>query len=390
MSELTAVPLVDGPVVLRGALELERTASGLLPQRLPARARAQLADPHFQMVAQQPVGVRLALRTAATVLELDVLATKTVLLGDAFPDGAYELFVDGEHVAQARVSRGNRLRLDPFRSEAELVPGETDTVRFGGLPAGEKELELWLPQAEITELVALRTDAPVFPPAPDERPVWLHHGSSISHGADLLGPLVAWPSVAALTAGVRLVNLSMAGHCVIDQFTARTIRDTPADAISLKLGINVVGTDSMRLRAFGPAVHGFLDTVRDGHPDTPLLVVSPILCPEAEERPGPMLPDPAAESFAFRALGNPEEIPAGRLTLRTVRAELRRIVAERAADDPHLHYLDGLALYGEKDAAELPLPDALHPDAAAHRRIGERFVAAAFGPGGPLRPRGGA
>ena len=44
------------------------------------------------------------------------------------------------------------------------------------------------------------------------------------------------------------------------------MRDTPADLISVKLGINLVNTDLMRLRAFGPAVHGFLDTIRDGHP----------------------------------------------------------------------------------------------------------------------------
>ena len=49
-------------------------------------------------------------------------------------------------------------------------------------------------------------------------------------------------------------------------------------------------------------------------------------------------------------------------------------MAQRAADDPNLHYLDGRELYGEADFAELPLPDQLHPDAATHRRIGERFA----------------
>lgn len=32
----------------------------------------------------------------------------------------------------------------------------------------------------------------------------------------------------------------------------------------------------MRLRAYGLAVHGFLDTIRERHPNTPLPVVSPI------------------------------------------------------------------------------------------------------------------
>jgi hypothetical protein len=32
----------------------------------------------------------------------------------------------------------------------------------------------------------------------------------------------------------------------------------------------------------------------------------------------------------------------------------------------------------------VPLPDRLHPDAATHRRVGERFAALAFGTGGPF------
>src|SRR3546814_5635422 len=53
-------------------------------------------------------------------------------------------------------------------------------------------------------------------------------------------------------------------------------------------------------------------------------------------------------------------------------------VVEHRADDPNLHYLDGTTLYGAGDAVEHPLPDALHPDTATHRLIGERFAAHAF------------
>ncbi len=77
-------------------------------------------------------------------------------------------------------------------------------------------------------------------------------------------------------------------------------------------------------------------------------------------------------------MGDPAERASGKLTLNTVRDELARIVGQRAADDPNLHYLDGRDLYGEADSAELPLPDDLHPDAATHRRIGERFAKLVF------------
>ncbi|WP_414170342.1 GDSL-type esterase/lipase family protein [Streptoverticillium reticulum] len=377
--------------LLRGALELEHTAHGVLPHRLPAWARAQCTDGQLAMAEAQPSGVRLVFRTRATAVELDTLPTKRVHVGaPPRPDGVYDLLVDGQLADQAGVAGGNTLTIDMTTGTAESRPGPVGTLRFSGLPGRDKDVEIWLPHNETTELVALRTDAPVGP-APDRgRMVWLHHGSSISHGSDAASPTTIWPARAASLGGVELVNLGLGGSALLDPFTARTLRDTPADLISVKIGINVVNTDLMRLRAFGPAVHGFLDTVREGHPAAPLLVVSPVLCPIHEDTPGPSAPDftaLAAGRLQFRAAGDPAERASGKLTLGVVRDELARIVRQRAADDPNLHYLDGRELYGRADSAELPLPDGLHPDTATHRLIGERFAGLAFGDGGPFADR---
>ena len=210
----------------------------------------------------------------------------------------------------------------------------------------------------------------------------MHHGSSISQGSNAESPSTTWPALAASIGGVELVNLGFGGGALLDPFTARAMRDTPADLISVKIGINLVNTDLMRVRAFGPAVHGFLDTIREGHPTTPLLVVSPLLCPIHENTPGPAAPDLtrlSAGELSFTATGDPSD--PTRLTLTLIREELSRLIALRAENDPNLHYLDGRELYGEADLAELPLPDQLHPDAATHRLIGERFAGLAFGQG---------
>ncbi|WP_314173184.1 GDSL-type esterase/lipase family protein [Streptomyces winkii] len=368
--------------LVRGALDLEHTDRGVLPHRLPAWARAQYSDAQLAMAESQPSGVRLVFRTRATALEMDTLPTKRVYVGaPPRPDGVYELLVDGRPFGRASVTGGDTLTIDMTAGTAESSPGQPGTLRFTGLPGGVKDVEIWLPHNETTRLLALRTDAPVEP-APDRgRGVWLHHGSSVSQGSEAAGPTTTWPALAASLGGVELINLGLGGSAMLDPFTARTLRETPADWISVKVGINLVNGDVMRLRTFAPAVHGFLDTVREGHPTTPLLVVSPILCPIHEDTPGPSAPDfsgAATGQLRFRATGDPAERASGKLTLNVIRDELARIVAQRAEEDPNLHYLDGRELYGAADSAELPLPDELHPDAATHRRIGERFAKRAF------------
>ncbi|WP_159323777.1 GDSL-type esterase/lipase family protein [Streptomyces tendae] len=365
--------------LLRGALDLERTEHGLLPHRLPASARAQNNDGQLAMAESQPSGVRLALRTRATALELDTLPTKRAYVGaPPRPDGVYDLLVDGRPAGRGSVAGGNTLTIDMTTGTAGVEPGPVGTLRFTDLPEGDKDIEIWLPHNETTELVALRTDAPVEPAPDPGRRVWLHHGSSISHGSDAASPTTTWPALAASLGGVELVNLGLGGGALLDPFTARAMRDTPADLISVKIGINVVNADLMRLRAFGPAVHGFLDTIREGHPTAPLLVVSPILCPVHEDTPGPLAPDFTDGGVRFVATGDPAERASGKLTLNVIRDELSRIVNQRAADDENLYHLDGRELYGEADAADLPLPDGIHPDAATHRLIGERFAKLAF------------
>ncbi len=225
------------------------------------------------------------------------------------------------------------------------------------------------------ELLELRADAPVASVPEPETRRWVHHGSSISHGYRAETTTGTWPVVAALKTGTHLTNLAFSGNAMLDAFVARTIRDTPADVISLKIGVNIVCGDVMRLRAFRPAVDGFLDTIRDGHPDTPIVLVSPIWCEPVEASAGPTVQDPDRSEEWTIASGTEADVAAGKLSLRAVRAALSSIVDRRRADGDHrLRHLDGLSLYGERDAAAMPLPDNLHPGPDVQRLIGERFA----------------
>ncbi len=369
---------------VRGALRLEPTERGVAPHRLPAWAVEQAADPQLAMVEAQGAGVRVVLRTAATTVELVAHRTRVTYAGaPARPDGSVDLVVDGEVVARKRSSGGSTTELDMVTGQPTFIPGEDFTASFTGLAPAVKDVEVWLPHNETLEIVEVRANAPIEQVTTQQR-TWLHHGSSISQGSNAARPTGTWPAVAARLAGHELTNLGFGGAALLDPFVARTMRDLPADVISFSLGINIVNADVMRMRAFRAGLHGFIDTVRDGHPTTPLLVVTPLHCAIHEATPGPGAFDPEALAegrLGFIATGDPAEIPAGRLTLETIRAETARIVAERRRTDPNLHLLDGLALYGAEDEAAHPLRDNLHPDADTHRFVGERFARAAFAEG---------
>ncbi|WP_273653480.1 SGNH/GDSL hydrolase family protein [Cellulomonas fimi] len=410
------LPLPDDRVEVRGAAWLEPTDRGLLPHRLPAWTRAQFPDRFVALCDEQPAGVRLRLRTAATRLRLDVDVLRVAV--DPQPPAdpqPFDVVVDGELVEQPAgwgvASGGGVVELEPRHGTTVERPGATSSVDLAltaeravdvaspaavlarVAPPAEgvasladrpadgagvvRDVEVWLPYGEVVRLVALHADAPVLAPSRTAGRRWVHHGSSISHGAAADRPTGTWPVVAARTTGLDLVNLGMSGNAVLDPFVARTLRDATADVISVKLGINVVNHDAMRLRAFVPAVHGFLDTIREGHPTTPLVVVSPLLCPLVEDTPGPTFIDPASPAGApvFATRGRPEDVADGRLTLRVIRRALADVVAaRRAAGDDALHLVDGLDLYGADDAVALPMADLLHPDAPAQRLVGERFA----------------
>ncbi len=370
-------------VKITGALDFDHGEHGITPRRLPAWTRPQV--PAFmEIMVKQPSGVRLEIATDATRIELNVRLTRIQMAARAPRRAVFDLVVDGKLHASLEEDSGNVLEVDLRRpTQPNLIEGADGSVRFDNLPAGMKQCQIWLPTSAQVELRGLRvsTDAVIQPYRAPARPLWVHHGSSISHCSEATSPTRSWPAVAARLADLDLLNLGLGGNCQLDQFVARTIRDLPAELISLKLGINVVNMDSMRERTFAPAVHGFLDTLREGQPDTPILIVSPIFCPSAENNPGPTLPNEAGKFETFP--GN-EELRAGCLTLVWIRKILSRLVAaRREAGDTNLHYLDGLALFGPEDAADLP--DDLHPNGAGYERMGERFANLAFDDNGGFK-----
>ena len=386
MQKIPVTELVPAVIEVRGALDFDKrnykdkhtgeTGIGLSPRRLPDWTRPQVPQV-MDVIVRMPSGVRMRFNTDAQQIGLEFLATNLVNPGKERRKIALNLEIVKEPAASglhlATSDKGNAIHLDPaVPSEFELVRGEADTLWFKDLPAGSKCCELWLPHNAFVELRALHLEAyaTISPPDEDERPRWLHYGSSISHCMEADEPALTWPAVAARSVGANLQSLGFGGQCHLDQFVARTIRDSDAEVISIKVGINLINMDSMRERVFVPALHGFLDTIREGKPDAPIVLISPIYCPSAETSPGPTIANQAGKFVTESGL---EHLRVGCLTLQRTRTLISQLVSDRQkGGDLALSYLDGLRLFGSEDAQDLP--DDLHPNPAGYIRMGERFA----------------
>ena len=343
-------------------------------------------------MATMPSGVRMEFVTSSRVIELEVLLTGLELLPLnpaetgrlSGVDATHDLVIDGGDLRTVRTKVDGKFMVNRNRiDESEFVAGTPTTIRFDGLPGGNKRCELWLPASYArVEVRALRVEDGATIAVADVRPQqrWMHYGSSISHCSGAHSPTQTWPAVAARLADVDLMSLGLGGSCHLDPFVARTMRDEAADLISLKVGINIHGAVSLTTRTFGPALHGFLDTVRDGKPLAPIVVISSIFAPNAEDEPGPRLPDTEGSPASLVWL---QQLRANNLTLRQMRRVTQEIVEQRRdVGDRNLHYVDGLTLFGANDVQDLP--DGVHPSADGYLRMGERFFDCAFAHGRPF------
>ncbi|MDQ7992030.1 MAG: SGNH/GDSL hydrolase family protein [Propionicimonas sp.] len=362
------VPAATITAATRGTLAVE--GPGATPVRLPGWAFGQMAERFSRIVTRHAAGARLDLTTAAGSLELTVRLTRYLSVSTERQSGrsVFAVVDTGGAPVTVATAAGSLERELPDGSVAFEDDGPV-VVRFDlGAAAGTpRRVQLWLPHNSAVTIVGLRADAPVTAYDGERGPVWLHHGSSISHCLDAASPLDRWPAIAARGLGLELVDLGFAGNAMLDPYVARAIRDASADLITLKVGINIVNGDALTQRTLVPALHGFLDTVRDGHPGTPLVVVSPVFCGIHEHTPGPTLQDPVTGTC--RAAGT------GTLDLATVRTLVEAVARERQESDPALFVLDGRELLSADDASTLW--DDLHPDETGYRRIGERFAALA-------------
>ncbi|HEY0300269.1 MAG TPA: SGNH/GDSL hydrolase family protein [Rhizomicrobium sp.] len=339
--------------LLEGHVDVRRRPGSVQPLRYPA-AEHEFYDPFTRWVASATSGVRLRLRTDSRHLRLKVNQRVAAFDGNPRPV-VYRVFVNGDPRGEGRVAGGAMIGPD-----GTLTGDERATVDID-LPRGDNEVEIWLPQSATVSLAEIAIDDGAhWAPWPDRRRRLVFHGSSITHCMEANTAAGAWPAVASRLADANHLNLGWAGSCLLSGLAARVIRDAKADAIVLKLGINVHPEGQLKERTFLDSAHAMLSIIREKHAATPIALVSPIWSPPRED------------------VGDKDG-----LSLVRMRELLQAVVAARIkAGDGRVRYLSGLELFGPADRGDLP--DELHPNAAGYIRMGERFHGLMLRPGGFL------
>ncbi|MEX1007720.1 MAG: GDSL-type esterase/lipase family protein [Acidimicrobiia bacterium] len=280
--------------------------------------------------ARLPVSVRLELIGDAEAVEL-AYTTRTDDFGYRGPGAGTTFTV---------VRAGKQV------DEQPAVLGE-GTVRLGlGGDVSDERAIVYLPEGMQPIVLSISALGGAIEPAPPQRR-WIAYGDSIAEGWIASGPVGAWPAVAGRDYELDVVNLGYAGAARGEIVSAEQMAKLDADVISISHGTNCWTRIPFSSSMFRENTRGFLDIVREGHPDIPVVVTSPVLRPDAEATPN--------------RLGD---------TLGDLRVAMEEVTLERiAAGDAALTLVRGGALLEPHH-----LPDGIHPGDEGHR-----VLAAAFG-----------
>jgi lysophospholipase L1-like esterase len=281
--------------------------------------------------AQLPVGVRLEFVGDASAVTI-TYRTETDNLGHRGPGAGstFSLWRHGVHV-----------------DEQPAVLGK-GTVRLAtGSVSADRRAVVYLPEGMRPQVLSIAAEDGAIEPAPSQ-PRWLCYGDSIAEGWMASSPARAWPAVAGRDVGLDVCNLGYAGSARGEILSAEQLASIPADVISITHGTNCWTRIPHSVGMVREGMLAFLTTVRQGHRDTPIVVASPVLRPDAEQ--------------TRNRLG---------ATLTDVRNAIEAVVRERiAAGDHRLELVPGAPLL-----AAGHLPDGIHPGDDGHA-----VLAAVLGP----------
>ncbi len=263
-----------------------------------------------------PIGVRLEVTGDAEAVDISYRCTGNDMTWQSELRAAFESWRGDERLGIAEADQGEG---------TVRLPVQGSTV-------------IYLPERLKPQVTDIEPIGGALEPVPN-RPRWICYGDSIAAGQMASSPALGWAALVARRYELDVFNMGYSGAARGELATAEQIAALDAAVISITHGTNCWNRLPFSESLMRENTIAFLRLVRAGHPDTPIVVGSPPLRPEAEN--------------TSNALG---------ATL----GDLRRAMAEAAKAFDGVRFIDGATLItGDM------LHDNVHPNDAGHATLAD-------------------
>jgi lysophospholipase L1-like esterase len=290
--------------------------------RLPTRLKDTYRKPVWDL-GQSPSGARIRFRTNSSTLaiRLEYPHPPNMTNMHAFGQTGVDLYIDGVYRNTAIAAKDSK-------------PGmPREHSYYKDQPRGEREITLYLPLYSPVKVlgIGLDTGADISKPTPFvlSKPI-VFYGTSITQGGCASRSGMSYQAMLGRLLNIDFVNLGFSGNGKGEPEMAHTVADIDAAYFVLDFAQNNPTVESLA-QVYAP----FVEAIRGKHPQTPILVITPIYS--------------ASESWAKND------------RLNKMRELIRQVAARRiAAGDRNIQIIEGTDLLGP--ARGDGLVDGTHPN----------------------------
>jgi lysophospholipase L1-like esterase len=278
-------------------------------------------------LAKSPSGGRIRFRTDSTAvaLRLEYPSAPNMANMHAFGQTGVDLYADGIYIATAVADK----------DAAPHKTYEKTLLQMTGGPRVEREITLYLSLYKPVKVlgIGLDKDAKLKPARKFAlaKPV-VFYGTSITQGGCASRSGMSYQAILGRALNIDFVNLGFSGNGMGEPEVARTVAQIDASCFVLDFAQNNRTLESVA-QVYAP----FIETLREKHPQTPILAITPIYS--------------AREAV----------IDPWKSEVQKMRDHIRQVVSAKiAAGDRNLQLVEGTDLLGPSQGDGLV--DGTHPN----------------------------
>jgi len=287
-----------------GISEIQCDNYGVIPLRFPTSVLSGLDD-SASRIARMSAGTSLLFCGKFTIIKIVI----QLIDDDSFPS-SFDCFQNGKKIDPShQISAGSR---EPIQLEWKLLPVQA-------------QIQIVFPTHAVVRILQLETNGSSPLPIPstaEKAQKWAAYGDSITQGANVTTPSLAWVQQAGWLLGFKPWNFGIGGHGFAEPVVASFLQKLSWDILSIHIGANRIYADDAE--SYWQRYSDFLTAIRKGQKEKPIICVSPIL--HREDR---------------------EQGQSDRINLPKTRQLIHDKISEMQHKDPFLHLIDGRDLLSD-------------------------------------------